>query len=132
MKRTIRYAVVGAGHIAQNAILPAFSNARKNSELTAIFSDDPKKRKSLGRMYRIKNLFSYDEFDKTCRAGLFDVVFIALPNSLHANYTCRAAEAKIHVLCEKPMAVTAHECSRMIQATQENRTKLMIAYRLSF
>jgi len=132
MKRRIRYAVVGAGHIAQNAILPAFSNAQKNSELTAICSDDSKKRKSLGRMYKIKNLFSYGEFDEACRADLFGAVFIALPNSLHADYTCRAAEAKIHVLCEKPMAVTSHECSRMIQATQENKTRLMIAYRLHF
>ena len=61
-----------------------------------------------------------------------DAVYIALPNSLHAEYTVRAAEAGVHVLCEKPMAVTIDECQRMIDACEENRVKLMIAYRLHF
>ncbi len=61
-----------------------------------------------------------------------DAVYIALPNSMHAEYTIRAANAGVHVLCEKPMAVTADECERMIEACRENRVKLMIAYRLHF
>jgi glucose-fructose oxidoreductase len=59
-------------------------------------------------------------------------VYIALPNSMHAEYTIRAAEAGVHVLCEKPMAVTADECEAMIDACRNHRVKLMIAYRLHF
>ena len=61
-----------------------------------------------------------------------DAVYIALPNSMHAEYTIRAARAGVHVLCEKPMAVTADECEAMIDACREHRVKLMIAYRLHF
>ena len=51
---------------------------------------------------------------------------------MHAEYTIRAAEAGVHVLCEKPMAVTVKECERMIDACRSNDVKLMIAYRLHF
>src|SRR6185503_19272759 len=54
------------------------------------------------------------------------------PNSMHAEYAIRAASAGVHVLCEKPMAVTADECERIIDACRENQVKLMIAYRLHF
>ena len=59
-------------------------------------------------------------------------MYIALPNSMHAEYTIRAANAGVHVLCEKPMAVTVDECQRMIDACREAGVKLMIAYRLHF
>ena len=59
-------------------------------------------------------------------------MYIALPNSMHANFTVRAANAGVHVLCEKPMAVTVEDCQRMINACDEANTKLMIAYRLHF
>jgi len=61
-----------------------------------------------------------------------DAVYIALPNSMHAEYTIRAARAGVHVLCEKPMAVTADECGQMIAACRKADVKLMIAYRLHF
>lgn len=131
-KKKIRYALIGAGHIAQNAVLPAFHNARKNSELTALFSSDQKKRQTLGRKYKIANVFGYEQFDEACKSDLFDVLYISLPNSMHAEYTLRAADAGIHVLCEKPMAVTSQECQTMINAAKDNRVKLMIAYRLHF
>jgi glucose-fructose oxidoreductase len=127
---TIRYAVVGLGHIAQVAVLPAFAHATRNSRVVALASDDPVKLKAVGRKYRVESVFSYDEYD-ACLDQV-DAVYIALPNSLHMEYTIRAAKAGVHVLCEKPMAVTATECQRMIDACRENGVKLMIAYRLHF
>jgi glucose-fructose oxidoreductase len=128
--RVIRYAVVGLGHIAQNAVLPAFAHARKNSRLAALVSDDPRKLSELSRKYRVKATFSYDEYEQCLRQ--VDAVYIALPNSMHAEYTVKAANAGVHVLCEKPMAVTVEECQGMINACREARVKLMIAYRLHF
>jgi glucose-fructose oxidoreductase len=65
-------------------------------------------------------------------AGVVDAVYIGLPNHLHADYTVRAARAGVHVLCEKPMAVTEQECEQMIDAARQGGVKLMIAYRLHF
>jgi predicted dehydrogenase len=126
----IRYAVVGLGHIAQVAVLPAFRHAQRNSRLVALVSDDRTKRREVGKKYRVERTYGYDEYE-ACLDGV-DAVYIALPNSLHAEYTVRAARAGVHVLCEKPMAVTAAECEAMIRACRERRVKLMIAYRLHF
>jgi predicted dehydrogenase len=126
----VKYAVVGLGHIAQVAVLPAFAHARRNSRLAALVSDDATKLKSLAKKYRIGATFSYDDY-AACLEQV-DAVYIALPNSMHAEYTIRAANAGVHVLCEKPMAVTADECEQMIEACRENHVKLMIAYRLHF
>ncbi|HKB10582.1 MAG TPA: Gfo/Idh/MocA family oxidoreductase [Vicinamibacterales bacterium] len=127
--RRIRYGVVGLGHIAQVAVLPAFRHAERNSELVALVSDDARKRRLVGRKYKV-DTFGYDDYD-ACLQWL-DAVYIALPNSMHAEYTIRAARAGVHVLCEKPMAVTVAECESMIAACRRNRVKLMIAYRLHF
>src|ERR1043166_7221549 len=108
--KKIRYAVVGLGHIAQIAVLPAFKHASANSLLTALVSDDPLKHQKLGRRYGVEQNYSYERYDECLRSGEIDAVYIALPNHLHHEYTIRAAEAGIHVLCEKPLAVTAQEC----------------------
>jgi len=126
----VRYAVVGLGHISQVAMLPAFAHARRNSRLTALVSDDATKLKTLSKKYRIRETYSYADYE-ACLENV-DAVYIALPNSMHAEYAVRAAAKGVHVLCEKPMAVTAEECERMIEACRENRVKLMIAYRLHF
>jgi glucose-fructose oxidoreductase len=130
MSKRIRYAVVGLGHIAQVAVLPAFAHAKRNSELTALVSDDVTKRHELGRKYRVDQTFTYDEYDQCLQQ--VDAVYIALPNSMHAEYTIRAAKAGVHVLCEKPMAVTTNECQKMVRACHDHNVKLMIAYRLHF
>ena len=126
----VRYAVVGLGHIAQVAVLPAFAHARRNSKLVAVVSDDRTKRRELSTRYRLEHAFSYDQYDDCLKE--VDAVYIALPNSMHAEYTVRAAKAGVHVLCEKPMAVTVRECRQMIDACRRASVKLMIAYRLHF
>ena len=127
----IRYAVVGLGHIAQKAVLPAFAHA-ENSELAALVSDDPEKLERIGRRYKVKARFPYNRFEECLNSGVVDAVYIALPNHLHREYTERAARAGVHVLCEKPLAVTEDDCLAMIRACEENGVKLMTAYRLHF
>ena len=131
-KRYIRYAVVGLGHIAQVAVLPAFGNARRNSRLTALVSGDATKRRELGQKYGIEHSYSYEQYDECLSSGAIDAVYIALPNNLHCEYAVRAARAGIHVLCEKPLAVTEEECERMARAATEAQVRLMAAYRLHF
>ena len=130
-KPRIRYAVVGLGYIAQIAVLPAFSKAR-NCELAALVSDDNVKLEKLSRKYKVPATYSYEDFDECLNSGEIDAVYIALPNSMHRDYTVRASEAGIHVLCEKPLAVTESECEEMISAAANNGVKLMTAYRLHF
>ncbi len=132
MKRAIRYAVVGLGHIAQVAVLPAFANARRNSKLVALVSGDPEKLSSLSKKYGVETTCDYSQYEELLNSKSIDAVYIALPNSLHCEYAVRAAEAGVHVLCEKPMAVTEEECERMGAAAQAHRVKLMVAYRLHF
>ncbi|MGA8540236.1 MAG: Gfo/Idh/MocA family oxidoreductase, partial [Terriglobales bacterium] len=127
--KKIRYAVVGLGHLAQVAVLPAFANTT-NSELIAIVSGDPAKRRALGRKYGLEHVYSYDEYDEAL--AVVDAVYLVLPNHLHHDYAVRASNAGVHVLCEKPMAVTEAECEAMIEAADSNHVKLMIAYRLHF
>jgi predicted dehydrogenase len=131
-QRSIRYAVLGLGHIAQGAVLPAFRHARRNSTLAALVSSDRKKLQVLGKRYGLKRLCGYDGVDELFESGEIDAVYIALPNDMHKEYTIRAARAGLHVLCEKPMAVTVRECEQMMRATKEAKVKLMIAYRLHF
>ena len=126
----VRYAVVGLGYIAQNAVLPSFAHARRNSSLHAIVSGNTQKLNELGDKYRVPVRASYDEYERCLQE--VDAVYIATPNSEHANFAVRAAKAGKHVLCEKPLAVTHDECRRMIKAAKEADIKLMTAYRLHF
>jgi predicted dehydrogenase len=127
----VRYAVVGAGWITQAAVLPSFQHAKSSSELVAIVSGDGEKRRALGKRYGVKT-YSYEQYDECLKSGDVDAVYIALPNHLHYEYTVRAAQHRVHVLCEKPMAVSSEQCRDMIQACRVNRVKLMVAYRLHF
>jgi glucose-fructose oxidoreductase len=129
--KQVRYAVVGLGHIAQGAVLPGFRNA-SNSKLTALVSDDSTKLRELGRRYRVADRIAYKDYDAYLRGGNVDAVYIALPNNLHCDFTIRAAQAGVHVLCEKPLAATENECQEMIWACAENHVQLMTAYRLHF
>jgi predicted dehydrogenase len=130
-KEKVRYAVVGAGNIAQVAVLPAFAHARQNSELAAIISDDPLKRSVLGRMYDV-DTGCYAELEDVVRRASVNAIYIALPNDLHREFTERGARAGLHVLCEKPMAMSSEGCRAMIRACEAASVRLMVAYRLHF
>jgi predicted dehydrogenase len=131
-KKKVRYAVVGLGYISQVAVLPAFAHARQNSDLTALVSGDPQKLRALSRKYDVAHTYSYEQYSDCLESGEVDAVYIALPNHMHRAYTEGAAEAGIHVLCEKPMALDEADCEAMIAAAERARVKLMIAYRLHF
>jgi predicted dehydrogenase len=128
----VRYALVGAGNIAQVAVLPAFEHARENSELAAIVSSDAEKRRALSQRYGVALTGDYDELEDVLERGDIDAVYISTPNDSHRHFCERAARAGVHVLCEKPMAETVEDCERMIAACEDAGVQLMLAYRLHF
>jgi predicted dehydrogenase len=130
--RRVRYAVVGLGHIAQAAVLPAFAHAQEHSELRALVSGDSAKLRELSERYQVSRTYSYERYEECLHSGEIDAVYIALPNSMHCEYSVAAAQAGIHVLCEKPMALSEADCDLMIREARQNQIKLMIAYRLQF
>ena len=131
--RKVRYAVVGAGNIAQVAVLPAFEHAQENSLLVALISGDPTKRELLPERYRtVEAVGGYDDYERVLAEADVDAVYVATPNTLHREFTERAARIGVHVLCEKPMAPTVADCEAMIAVCREHAVKLMIAYRLHF
>jgi predicted dehydrogenase len=126
-------AIVGLGRIAVNETLPAFMQS-KHARPVALVTGDRAKGLKIAHQYNIPEsaVLGYADYDKL--AGMADVqaVYIALPNSMHAEYTVRAAQAGKHVLCEKPMANSAAECRKMIEACRKAGRKLMIAYRSQY
>ncbi len=128
----MRYAVVGLGHIAQTAILPAFEHASSNSELVALVSGDKTKRNKLGKAYGVSHTFDYADYQKLLNSGMVDAVYISLPNDMHARFTIEALQAGVHVLCEKPLAMNAEDAKVMAQVSEQTGIKLMTAYRLHF
>jgi predicted dehydrogenase len=130
----IGYAVLGLGWISQAAMLPAFGNAGRNSRLVALISGDADKRRLLAERYGLpaSATYDYDGYERCLERDDVDAVYVAVPNHLHREYTLRAAEKGVHVLCEKPMAVTEAECRAMIEACRIHSVRLMIAYRLHF
>src|SRR5438046_6445245 len=130
-KRKVRYAVVGLGWFAQEAILPAFAHARDNAELALLVTGDPAKAGELSKKYKAPAV-GYGDYESALKSEKADAVYIALPNSHHREYTERAARAGVHVLCEKPMADSSADCQAMIDACKSANVRLMIAYRLHF
>jgi predicted dehydrogenase len=128
----VRYAVIGLGHIAQVAVLPAFAHAKRNSRLTALISGDATKLAKLGDKYRVEHRLGYDEIDRLADDDLVDAAYIALPNDRHFDVALRLAEAGLHVLCEKPLAMTERQCRTMVEVAQARGVHLMTAYRLHF
>src|SRR3989475_2858327 len=129
----IRDLTVTGVHVCSSDLCVQFRvHASENSELHALLSSDSKKLKELSKKYDVPSTYSYEEYDQCLESGEIDAVYIALPNNMHREYTERAARAGVHVLCEKPMAITEHDCESMIETAQKNHVKLMIAYRLHF
>jgi predicted dehydrogenase len=131
VKRKIRYAVIGLGWIAQEAVLSAFRHT-KNSVVVALVTGDKKKAREVAKQHEIEEIYSYDEYDELVKSGEIDAVYIATPNNKHTEFAIAAARAGVHVLCEKPMASTSKDCLAMIEAAEEAGIKLMVAYRLHF
>jgi predicted dehydrogenase len=131
--RKLGWAIVGLGSLAINQILPGFSQCEK-ARVVALVSGHPEKAAKLAVRYGVdpKRIYNYDNYDTLRDNPEIDVIYIVLPNGMHAEYTIRGVKAGKHVLCEKPMANTPADCEAMITAANHASRKLMIAYRCQY
>ncbi len=127
--RKTGYAVIGLGRIAGH-FLPAVRNS-SNSQIAALVSGHRDKAERIAAQYGVpeSSIYNYNDFDAIAHNPAVDAVYVALPNSMHVEYTIRAARAGKHVLCEKPMSTNVADAERMIAACKTANVKLMIAYR---
>ena len=90
MAKQIGYAVIGLGDITQKAVLPAFARASENSRLVALVSGDRAKAQALTKEFRATP-YHYEELRQCLTRDDVNAVYIALPNSMHCDYTVEAA-----------------------------------------
>ncbi|MBC7919831.1 MAG: Gfo/Idh/MocA family oxidoreductase [Ferruginibacter sp.] len=124
-------ALVGLGSYSTNQLAPALQQT-KFVKLTGAVTGTPAKAAEWEKKYNLprKNIYDYKTFDRIADNPDIDIVYVVLPNAMHAEYTIRAAQAGKHVICEKPMAVSVKECQQMIDASKKAGKQLAIGYRL--
>jgi glucose-fructose oxidoreductase len=129
----VGFAVVGLGKLALGQIVPGFRNCR-SARPAALVSGHPDKANRVAGEQQLPtgSVYSYTDFDRIAENPRIDVVYVVLPNFLHAEYTIRALKAGKHVLCEKPMATTVADAEAMVAAAKAANRKLMIAYRCHY
>ena len=125
MNAPVRFGILGYARIARLHLIPAMLEAR-NAIPYAIASQSPQKLKEAQETFGFEK--AYDSYEALLDDPNVDAVYIPLPNSLHKEWAIKAARAKKHVLCEKPMALTEADCQAMIDASRENGVQLMEAF----
>ena len=132
-EKKIGYCVIGLGRISMDHFMPG-TLASKHSRITGLVSGHRDKALAQAKKYGVpeSSIYSYENMDEFKNNPAIDAVYVALPNSMHAEYTIRSARAGKHVLCEKPMATTVADSQAMIKACKDANKKLMIAYRCHY
>ena len=129
--RKLGIALLGLGDYATNQLGPALKKT-VNAKLTGIVTGSPEKIPVWQKEYEIPegNIYNYGNLDTIADNKEIDVVYVVTPTGLHPDFAIRAMEAGKHVICEKPMAPTVADCTRMIEAAKKAGVTLQIGYRL--
>lgn len=132
-QKKLGIALVGLGSYAGGQLAPALQQT-EHCYLAGIVTGTPSKIPTWKKQYNIadENIYNYQNFDSIKDNKNIDIVYVVLPNSMHAEYVIRAAQSGKHVICEKPMAITVEDCDRMIAACNNANVRLSIGYRLHF
>lgn len=125
MSKKIKWGILGYAKIAIDSIIPALLKAQY-SEFYGLASRDPEKLTACRTSFGLNK--GYDSYQALLDDPEIDAVYIPLPNSLHKEWTIKAAQAGKHILCEKTIALNATECRQMITVCQQNKVKLMEAF----
>ncbi|WP_223651933.1 Gfo/Idh/MocA family protein [Hymenobacter psoromatis] len=131
--RKLGVALVGLGNYSAGQLAPALRQT-KFCQLTGVVTGSPAKAAQWQQQYSIaaKNCYDYQTFDRLIDNPAIDIVYVVLPNALHAEYVVRAAQAGKHVICEKPMATSVADARHMLAAMEKAGKKFSVGYRLHF
>lgn len=129
MADKVRWGVLSTANIGRAALAPAIQSS-SNGEIVAVASRDAERAFGFATRFNIPN--SYGSYEALLRDPEVDAVYIPLPNSLHCPWTLRAIAAGKHVLCEKPLGLSAAECLEMAEAAERRGVKLMEAFMYRF
>lgn len=125
----LRWGVLSTANIARKAVNPAI-HASANGRLVAVASRDEERARAFAEDQGIPR--AYGSYEALLEDEEVDAVYVPLPNSLHKEWTIRAAQAGKHVLCEKPLALDATQCREMAEVASSNDVKLMEAFMYRF
>lgn len=129
MERNVKWGVLGCAGIAVNHVIPAMEKA-KGVTLYGIASRSEEKRSAVAAKFAFEK--TYDSYNALLEDPEIEAVYIPLPNALHQEWTVKAAEHGKHILCEKPLALTAKGCMEMAETCKKNNVKLMEAFMYRF
>lgn len=124
----LQIGIIGVGGIAQGRHIPALQALKEDCVITAVSDVNKERAQEVAAKYNIVHVFE----DYQDMFNVVDAVIICTPNKFHAEITVAALEAGVHVLCEKPMALSAEECEKMLEASQRSNKVLAIAYHYRF
>jgi len=130
-EKQLGVALVGLGRYSEYQLAPALQST-KHCRLAGIVTGTPEKEQIWADKYNLpkESIYNYDNFDTIINNKEIDIVYVVLPNSMHADFSIRAAKAGKHVICEKPMAISVEECDAIIAACKKATVKLGVGYRL--
>ncbi|MGB5228400.1 MAG: Gfo/Idh/MocA family oxidoreductase [Eudoraea sp.] len=130
-KKKLGVALVGLGSYSTYQLAPSLVDCEL-CYLAGIVTGTPEKEKIWQDKYKIPDtsIYNYESFDSIVSNDSIDIVYVVLPNAMHADFSIRAAKAGKHVICEKPMAVSVEECDAIIEACKKANVKLSVGYRL--
>jgi predicted dehydrogenase len=121
----LRWGILSTATIGRTKVIPGIAGA-PNCEVVAIASRHLEAARAVAAAHAIPR--AYGTYEALLADAEVDAVYIPLPNHLHAPWTIAAAEAGKHVLCEKPLALTAAEAETMIEAADRAGVALMEAF----
>lgn len=127
--RAIRWGVLGAARIAIRSVLPAFASTR-HAQAVAIAARDPERARAVAAQFGIAH--AYGSYDDLLANASIEAVYIPLANDLHLPWTLRALEAGKHVLCEKPIALSAEQAQAIAAASRRCARQVAEAYMIRF
>ena len=132
-EKKLGIALVGLGKYSTGQLAPALMET-KHCYLAGIVTGSESKIPEWKVKYNIpdSNIYSYENFDEIINNKEIDILYIVLPNALHAEYVIRGAKAGKHIICEKPIAINMRQCDEMIKACKDAGKLLSIGYRLHF
>jgi predicted dehydrogenase len=122
---TLRWGILSTANIATEKVIPGIRQAAR-CEIVAIASRDGETARRVAGRLSIPR--AHGSYEALLADPDVDAVYIPLPNHLHAEWTIAAARAGKHVLCEKPLALTAADAERMIEAADDAGVRLMEAF----